>query len=307
MRVLVTGAAGFVGRHLITELSAHGDEIIAFDVSFATVPQKSVTTISGDLLDADMLNRTIASTKPDACVHLGGISSPVQAQNDPGKMLSVNIVGTINLLNAFRESARDARILVVSTAHVYGPMEDEREITENDPLQPSSMYAISKAAADLTTLLYAKQHGMKTITARPNNHIGPGQSPDFVIASLARQIKLSTANSKGKVVAGNMESVRDFTDVRDVVRAYRLLLAKGHPGNAYNISSRNMHTIREVFDQMCKIAGTKPEVVVDPAKFRPTDSSPLLDITRIRTDTGWKPEIALTTTLTDILAEFQPT
>ena len=146
---------------------------------------------------------------------------------------------------------------------------------------------------------------MHAMTARPNNHIGPGQSPQFVIASFAQQLKkMSLSGDNGTIRAGNMESIRDFTDVRDVVTSYRLLLEKGKPGTAYNISSNRMLSIRTAFDELCKIAKVSPDVITDKDLYRPTDSSPVLDVTRINADTGWTPNIPLSQTFEDILAGF---
>jgi len=304
MRVLVTGANGFVGRYLIRELSRNNHEVIAFDVAFPSPVDGVTGQYTGDLLDAECIVRITAAAKPDACVHLGAISFAPSAKDNASLMFSVNVVGTINVLEAFRKNSRTARILVASTAHVYGRSADrDHPLREDEPLTPSGMYAITKAAADLATLEYSKQYGMHTMTARPNNHIGPGQSPAFAIASLAQQIKsIARGNSKGPICAGNMESVRNFTDVRDVATVYRLLLEKGAPDNAYNISSNETYTIHEIFDELCSLAGIKPDLKSDPSKFRPTDASPVLDTSKVQVATGWKPEIPIKRTLQDILA-----
>lgn len=305
MRVLVTGAGGFVGKHLIAELRKYGHEIIAFDATFSSAIDGVKSQVTGDLLDASLLDDLVSSTKPDACVHLAAMSFAPAAKDNAPKMFSINVVGTLCLLESFRKNAKKARILNVSTAHVYGGVKVPHPINEDTPLVPVSLYAISKAAADAATLEYAKTHGMHAMTARPNNHIGPGQSPQFVIASFAQQLKkMSASGGKGTIRAGNMESIRDFTDVRDVVTAYRLLLEKGKPGTAYNISSNKMLSIRTAFDELCRIADVRPDVVTDKDLYRPTDSSPVLDVTRINMDTGWTPTISLPQTFHDILAEF---
>ena len=305
MRVLVTGASGFVGRHLIRELLKNNHEIVAFDMAFQSPIDGVDQQFTGDIMDAECLEKVTASTKPGACVHLGAISFAPSGKNNAPKMFAVNVVGTLNVLEAFRKGAPSARILVISTAHVYGRAASDRPVEEDSPLTPAGMYAISKAAADMATMEYSKQYGMCNMVARPNNHIGPGQSSKFVIASFAQQLKEMRKNgAKGAIHAGNMDSVRDFTDVRDIVVAYRLLLEKGHAGKAYNISSNNLLTIKTVFDELCRLANIKPEVITDKERFRPTDSSPVLDVRRIRADTGWKPQIPFTKTLEDILAEF---
>ncbi|OGV70626.1 MAG: hypothetical protein A2283_09755 [Lentisphaerae bacterium RIFOXYA12_FULL_48_11] len=305
MRVLITGAGGFVGKHLISELLKYGHEIIAFDATFSSAIKGVSRQVTGDLLDANRMDDLVSSTKPDSCVHLAAMSFAPAAKDKAPKMFSINVVGTLRLLETFRKHASEARILNVSTAHVYGGIKTPLPIKEDMPLVPVSLYAISKAAADEATLEYARMHKMHAMTARPNNHIGPGQSPQFVIASFAQQLKkMSASGGKGTIRAGNMESIRDFTDVRDVVTAYRLLIENGKSGTAYNISSNRMLSIRNAFEELCQIAKVQPVVVTDKELFRPTDSSPVLDITRIHGDTGWTPNIPLSQTFEDILAEF---
>ena len=303
MRILVTGAAGFAGRHLVTELVRHGHTCIAFDLAFNAPMRDVAETYVGDLQDAERVEKIVATANPDACIHLGGLAFVPAGKTHPALTLTVNTGGTVNLLEAFREYCRDARILVISSAQIYAPSDEGTPIREDAPISPIGMYAISKAAADLATLAYAGKYGMWTMTARPNNHTGPGQSPQFVVPSFVRQIKaIAEGRSRPFIAVGNLDSERVFTDVRDVVRAYRLLLEKGSPGNAYNISCDRMISIRFLLNHLCEIAGVAPEISVDPARLRPTDKSPLLDLTKLRGLTGWKPEISLTQTLSDMLA-----
>lgn len=303
MKILVTGAAGFVGHHLLKELAEHGHKVVAFDLAYSSPPANAAEVHTGDLRDASVVERHVAAAKADACIHLGAITFVPSGRSNPDTMLSVNILGTVNVMEAFRRYQPAAKILFISTSHVYGPTPENVSVKEDFPLAPVTMYAISKAAADSATLAYAKHHHMRTIVARPSNHTGPGQSPQFVVPSLARQIKAIAAGGDSSLKVGNVDSKRDFTDVRDVVRAYRLLLEKGRDGEAYNISSQNILRIGTVLDKLASIAGVKPRIVVDPEKFRPYDSSPLLDVSKLQEDTGWKPGISLETTLTDLLAE----
>ncbi len=300
MRVLVTGANGFVGKHLIPELNKHGHEVTAFDTTFPATAGVAARQVEGDILDNSFIEDLVATVKPDGCIHLAAMSFAPAARDNASEMFAINVVGTLRLLEAFRKNAREARILNVSTAHVYAGVQSSHPIRDDVPLVPVSLYAISKAAADTATREYARMPGMHAMTARPNNHIGPGQSPKFVIASLARQLKnIVESGGTGTIRAGNMESVRD---VRDVVVAYRMLLEKGRAGAAYNISSNRMLSIRSAFDELCRIAKVQPDVVIDKDLFRPTDSSPILDVNRIKADTGWMPGIALSQTFEDILA-----
>jgi GDP-4-dehydro-6-deoxy-D-mannose reductase len=304
MRVLVTGAAGFVGRYMIAELARNGHEAFAFDVASSAPVKDAVASLHGDLCKPSDVNGAFTSAKCDACVHLGAISSVPAGQSNPTVMFSVNVLGTLNVLEAVRNCRPSAKVLVVSTAHVYGTVAGRGVVKEDAPLAPLSMYAISKSAADLATLAYARQYRMFAMTVRPNNHTGPRQSPEFFIASFASQIKAIAAGSSEAVLkVGNLDSRRNVMDVRDVVRAYRLLLEKGRAGEAYNMASQNDLTVREVLDKLCELAGVHPQIVVDPAKFRPTDSSPALDTAKVKAHTGWTPQIGIADTLKDILSE----
>lgn len=219
--------------------------------------------------------------------------------------MAVNAGGTVNVLNALRRHAPKARILVVSTAQVYAFEETAAQpLTEDAEIRPTGIYAISKAAADLATLGFGVHHGMHTMTARPNNHIGPGQSPSYAAPSFALQVAEIAAGHREAVMAvGNLDCMRDFTDVRDVARAYRLLLEKGEAGKAYNIGKGRLVSVRTLLDTLCGLAGIAPEIRIEPNRFRPTNASPLLDTSRLTERTGWRPAIPLARTLGDMLDE----
>lgn len=297
MRIFVTGASGFAGRHLVAELQRHVHKVIPFDLA----PSDLSGAIQGDLLDAAGLESTVAEVAPDACIHLAGIAFVPSGGSHPGKMFSVNLLGTINLLEAFRKGSPESRVLVVSSAHVYGNLEGPRPFQEDDPLRPTTLYATSKSAADTTSLAYAREHSMHVMTARPTNHTGPGQEPCFVVPSFVNQVRAIADGASPVVHVGNLDSKRHFVDVRDVVRAYRLITENGKQGNAYNISSEHIVSIGSVLDTICDMAGVQPERVMDPDKYRPTDSSPSLDMSRISSELGWQTEIDMSTTLKDML------
>lgn len=302
MHVLITGAFGFAGQHLIRELLRHNHEIIAFDLDSTLGHLRDVRTYAGDIQDFDVVERVVAGVQPDACIHLSAITFVPEGWINIKSMFSVNLTGTLNILEAFRKHAPDARILVISSAEVYGHNPRNHLVTEDDLFNPDNPYAISKAAADLTTLSYTRQHGMHTMTARPGNHIGPGQSSGFVVASLAEQLTaIVQGRARPVLQVGNLQSKRDFTDVRDVVRAYRLLIESGKAGEAYNIASSRAMIVRALLDDLCSIAGIHPHIEIDPNRFRQAEDRPLLDITRIGKDVGWRPEIPLSRTLQDIM------
>jgi len=307
MRILVTGASGFVGRHAVRDLIRAGHDIIGMVGPGQPTHLEGVSTVvEADLLQPQDLANIIQKHQPDACLHLAGIAFVPVGWTHPQDVFRVNVIGTINLLESFREFQPKARILVITSSQVYGQQSRDHLITEDDAPAPDSIYALSKWTADGTSLLYARRYGMNIMTARPCNHIGPGQSEDFVVTSFARQlIEISSGKRPNVMKVGNLASLREFTDVRDTARAYRLLLEKGTAGLAYNVSSGKLTTIQALFDLLCEVSGVNPEVQIDPKRFRPTDTQPLLDSTRIFNDVGWKPEIPIETTISDVLADLR--
>lgn len=305
MRVLVTGSQGFVGRHLIRELRRHNGSIGAFDLAPAGDQCAGIDYYQGDIQNRQAVEQAVQRFLPEACIHLSGLAFVPEGWINTEAIFSVNVIGTINLLEACRQHVPSARVLVISSAEVYGRQSGQRPVNEKDPFYPDNPYAISKAAADHITLLYARQYSMFAMVARPGNHIGPGQSANFVVSSFAAQLG-AIAAQKGKAVikVGNLDSKRNFTDVRDVVRAYRLLIEKGRPGEAYNIASNREISIRLILNRLCEIAGVNPVIEVAPERYRPSEPRPLLDTAKIENEIGWKPEITLETTLHDIMAEW---
>lgn len=304
MRALITGSQGFVGRHLIRELQDHDWEIGGVDLAPAGAQPAAIDYFQADIRDARALEKTVRQFRPAACIHLSGLAFVPEGWANAEAVFSINTLGTIHLLEACRQFAPAAKILVVSSAEVYGEQTGQRLVTENDELAPANLYAVSKAAADQIARLYAGQYSLPAIVARPSNHIGPGQAPHFAVASFAAQLAAAAAqNTPAAIKVGNLDSVRDFTDVRDVARAYRLLIEKGRPGEAYNIASHREITLRHVLEQLGSIAGLKPVIEVDPARRRLTEPRARLATAKIETETNWKPQIAIETTLMDIMAE----
>lgn len=307
MRVLVTGSRGFVGRHVEHSLQARGHEVMGL-ITAAERPARHAREFEGDICDGDRMRRLVQELRPDACLHLAGVAFVPVSWSKPEFVFEVNVQGTLNVLDAFRHEAPQARILVISSSQVYGLAASQRALRETDPLHPDNLYAVSKLAADLTSLLYHRRFGMAVMTARPCNHIGPGQSADFVVPAFARQVnEIATGRSAPRMRVGNLESTREFLDVRDVVEAYRLILETGQPGLAYNVGSGVSVPIGLLLEKLCAMAGVQPELEIDPQRYRPTDAHPVLDATRLHEHTGWQPRFSLDQTLADALAELRPT
>jgi GDP-4-dehydro-6-deoxy-D-mannose reductase len=291
---MITGAAGFVGGHLTEHLVAAGDEVVGID-----------RTEGPDLLDADGIARTIADVAPDVVYHLGGWSDVGGSWNDPVTVLRVNAEGTLNVLEGSRPVG--CRVLVVSSAEVYGRVEPgELPLTESTPVRPVSPYAASKAAAELLATQAWLGYGLPTIAARSFNNIGPGQSERFVAPALAARIARNELAGEAVVAVGNVTPRRDFTDVRDVVRAYRLLATDGDPGGTYQVCSGADSSIRELAEALVGRAETPMHLEADPDLQRPVDVPVLRgDPTRLQQATGWKPEISIEQSLDDLLTEWR--
>ena len=301
MRVLVTGADGFVGRHLCNEFRRHGDEV--FEVRGPSDAAESPGIWSLDLLNGEGLARAVSTSKPEWIVHLAGASSVAESHQSPAKTFAVNTVGTVNVLDAVRVKAPDARVLVIGSGEVYGPVPFGERAREALPLLPTSPYAASKASAELAGFQFHRSYGVAAICARSFNHLGAGQAPHFVVPSFARQLTAIGKNASRAIAVGNLEPVRDFSHVMDVVDAYRILLDRGAPGEAYNVCSGTGRSIRSILDELVKLSGAEATITVDPARFRPAEIPSLVgDPTKLKS-LGWAPKRTTNEALREALEE----
>ncbi len=294
MRALVTGSGGFVGRHLMSHLASADDEVIGTDRSIG----------GPDLLDAVATRDFVAEAAPEVIYHLAGWADVGGSWREPEAAFRANALGTLHLLDAARQ-AGVRRVLNVSSADVYGRVRpDDLPITEDQPLAPVTPYAASKVAADYLGLQAWLGHGLEVIRVRAFNHLGPGQSESFVAPAVAMRIARNERDGGDEITIGNLEPQRDITDVRDVVRAYRLLMERGTPGEVYNVCSGKALSIGEVCERLLGLAHRPMRLVPDPALLRPVETPVLVGSNeRLRSATGWSPDIPIDTTLGDLVED----
>jgi GDP-4-dehydro-6-deoxy-D-mannose reductase len=291
VRSLITGGRGFVGTWLAAYLREQGDEVVAIDYEV-------------DVTDPVALLEAVTAAAPDAIYHLAALTHVGDSWKDPLQVLQVNVIGTAALLAAARQCGTDPRILVTSSAEVYGAVTDPSlmPLDELTPTAPLTPYAASKLAAEALIGQAFRGHGQEVIVVRPFNHIGPGQTPNFAVPALAKRIVEADRRGDSSISVGNLAARRDFTDVRDVVKAYRMLIDSGTPGEVYNVCSGHDVAIEEIATTLLRLAGTSLEFKTDPALTRPVEVPVLRgDPTRLQHATGWKPEIPLDQTLADVL------
>ncbi len=308
MRAFITGIGGFAGSHLAEFLLNNTD----WEVSglIRTSPgnvahlQDKIRLVRGDLKDYGSVESALAQIRPDYIFHLAAMAFVPDSWRDPWGVFENNVRGELNILQAMVNLKLDARLLVVGSNEEYGLVrEEDLPVDEETPLRPHTPYGVSKVAQDFLGLQYHLSHGLYVVRVRPFNHTGPRQRPDFVVPAFARQLAEVEAGLRPPVIkVGNLSPKRDFTDVRDTVRAYYLALTRGRPGEVYNVGSGKAYAIREVLDMLLEICQVKVRVEQDPALTRPSDIPvTLCDASRLRRDTGWEPVIPLRKTLEDVM------
>jgi GDP-4-dehydro-6-deoxy-D-mannose reductase len=248
----------------------------------------------------------VASARPDAVVHLAGLSSVARSHREPARTFAVNALGAVNLLAAVKDEAPKARVVLVGSADMYGALAPDVRASEETPLRPLSPYASSKVAAEVAGFQFHRGAGLAVITTRSFNHLGTGQRPDFVVPSFAHQIAAIRRDGRRPVLqVGNLSAIRDFSHVRDVVAAYRLLAVRGAPGEPYNVCSGEGRSIRSVLDAMLKLAAIDVAIDVDPSRLRANDQPSLVGDPSKLMRLGWKPVYSLERALAEVLAEAQ--
>jgi len=306
-RIFITGATGFAGRHLMSVLTSSGNSVCGTTYPQPPHPdEKNIRHL--DLRSEREVFEAVKSARPDWVFHLAAVSNVRQSWERKKETMETNVMGTFFLFEAIKKFAPGARILFISSSDVYGFLPGAeaaaaRPFSEDDPFQLVSPYALSKFGGELMAGFYRRSEGLDVVIARPFPHTGPGQSPDFVCSDWARQIIQIERGSQEPVIrVGNSEVLRDFTDVRDAVAAYVLLLEKGKAGEVYNVCSGTGTALRKILGVLLSSATKDVRVEQDPERLRKVDIPHLVgDNRKIRSETGWEPRIPLERTLADIL------
>jgi len=313
LRALITGAGGFVGGHLCDYLLAHTDWELVGTV-YPAPPDETRPATSrlrlryADLRDPEGVEALLSQVQPDRIFHLAAQSFVPASFKDPWETLENNIRAELNVLEAVRRSGSKAWVLVVGSNEEYGaPAPGELPQTEESPLRPNNPYAVSKVAQDFLGLQYHLAYGVPVVRVRPFNHTGPGQSPRFVVPAFARQIARIEAGLQEPVMeVGNLDAARDFTDVRDIVRAYHLALTRGEPGAVYNLASGRPRSVRSVLEMLLSLSRADIHVEQDTSLYRPVDVPVVYgSAEKFHRRTGWEPEIPFEQTLQDTLAYWR--
>lgn len=305
MKTLIIGGAGFVGGYLIRELAYSGAEVHATCLPGEEITADSCTVHTLDILDSDAAIELIDRIMPDVVFHLAAQSSVSVSWKKPKLTAEVNVIGSINVLEALKAAKKsDIRLILIGSGEEYGYIRSGAcPLTEDEPLRPGNVYAATKACQGMLGAVYARAYKKDIITVRAFNHSGPGQSDTFVISDFCRQIAEAECGMRAPgICVGNLSAMRDFTDVRDVVRAYRLIAEKGVSGSVYNVGRGRAVSIQYILDTALSLAKLPIEVKQDPAKMRASDI-PLIepDISRLHGDTGWTADISMEQTIADTL------
>ncbi|NLE75192.1 MAG: GDP-mannose 4,6-dehydratase, partial [Chloroflexi bacterium] len=311
-RALITGINGFVGSHLAEHLLAHTDWQV-FGTALGRLDALQgiadrLTLFPAELSQAAVMERILDESQPDYVFHLAAQPLPAASKVDPWGTLENNIRLQLNLLEAVASQGLGCRVLVVGSSEEYGAVKPaDLPVNEETPLRPLNAYGLSKITQDYMGLQYYLSHGIPVLRVRPFNHFGPRQRAGFVAADFAQQIAAAEAGQQEpRVSVGNLDVSRDFSDVRDVVRAYRLLMVSGQPGEVYNVGSGQAYSIQELLDTLLSLSPQPIQVWQDPARVRPADvPSVRCDASKLKRDTGWEPRIPFAQSLQDVLGYWR--
>ena len=302
-KILVTGANGFVGQHLAKELKDNNYYVMGIggNIGLNNKPENIDEYIVVDLSNKDEVGK-IDFSSLDGIVHLAGLAAVGPSFENPMQYIDVNIGIEVNLFEACKSQNSKPKFIIISSGTIYSP-DNEMPLNEKSSVLPNSPYAVSKLGQE-DMAKYYESVGFEVVTARPFNHIGPGQGLGFIVPDLTKQIVDFKNGESEEVMVGNLDSERDYTDVRDIARAYRLLLEDGKSGEIYNICTGSPNSGKTILEALIKIANVDPKITLDKSRLRPSDNPVIFgDYKKLYNDTGWRPEISLDTTLRDVIFE----
>lgn len=309
MKAMIIGAAGFVGPYLAEAVRQNMFcDVIVTKLEHEKVNIPDARIINLNILNEAEIDQVLTEERPDFIFHLAAQSSVALSWKNPKLTVDINIIGALNLLNSIRRLDYSPKVLIVGSGEEYGRVTDV-PITENTFLNPGNVYAVTKACQNLMATIYSQAYGLSLVMTRSFNHIGPRQIPQFVVADFCSQVvKIEKGLQEPVIRVGNLSAKRDFTDVRDVVRAYTRLILYGRSGETYNVGSGHAIAVQSILDEILSQTECEIKVEVDPKKLRPVDV-PIIeaDTTKIYDDTGWKPEIPLRQTIHDTLQYWRDT
>ncbi len=300
-KALITGSEGFVGKYLRQELEANGYDVTGLDLV------SGPNTVVADLLNPEQVNMIIQSEQPDSIFHLAGQANVGKSWQIPQKTIEININAAVNLMEAIRNYAPDIALLLVGSSDQYGNLKEAGiSVNEETPMKPMNPYAISKVAQEQMGKAYAKAYNLRICITRSFNHGGAGQKPGFMIPDFASGIVKVERGELDALRVGNLTSRRDFTHVRDVVRAYRMITEKGTPGEVYNVGSGKTYSAQEVLDKLTALSDTYIPIKQDPSRMRPSDTPVICcDHRKLTQHTGWEPSYGITDIITDTLEYYR--
>ena len=301
MKSLIIGGAGFVGAYLIRHLRDEKNrDVFVTKMPHETITEDGIRVYDLNILDKDAICTLLEEVQPDEIFHLAAQSSVAVSWKNPALTVDVNVKGAVNVLDAVRETCPSARVLLIGSGEEYGHVKNEEmPIVEGNAVRPGNIYAATKVCQNLLGAIYAEAYNMDVMMVRAFNHIGPNQIPQFVVADFCKQAADIEAGRQEPVMkVGNLSARRDFTDVRDVVRAYGMIIEKGTAGETYNVGSGHAIAIQEILDKILEESTAEISVEKDPSKFRPVDV-PVIEANtnKLREATGWEPQIPLTQTI----------
>lgn len=304
-KVLIFGAGGFVGPYLAQEFMEHDYDVVGSDqVNAGKLPQ-TVKFIEADILDAEAVQRIIATEQPDMVVNLAGISSVGASWSIPQTTVSVNVIGALNIMETARKAAKKPKLMFIGSSEEY--VISDYPINEDRPLNASNPYGISKVTQEEFAKMYTQNFGLQIYCVRPFNHTGIGQRDSFVLPSFCKQVAEIAKNGKpGVMKVGNLEIKRDFSHVKDITRAYRMIIESDDSSLTYNVGSGQVYSLRKLLEYIIAQSKTDIQIEVDPERFRPTDQPTVCcDYTLIRNRLGWEPQYSVFDALKEMYAFYK--